>query len=407
MKNQKIKHLSFALGLIVLPGVSLASGFALIEQNASGLGNAYAGQAASAQDASTVFFNPAGLSLLPNTQLVLVGNLIQPSSKFSGTFSAPVGGGQGGDAGSLAFVPNFYFAYPLTSSVNIGVGINSPFGLKTEYDSSWVGRFQAIKSDLKTINLNPSIAWKIDDQFSLGVGLSVQRVEATLTNAISPLAPGSMMTVKGDDYGYGFNLGLLWQANENTRAGIAYRSKIDYTLSGTLAANAVLPSSDIKADITMPDSASLSVFHKLSPSVDLLADVTWTGWSSFDRLAIVYTSLPVPLPATQENWKDSWRYSLGANYHMNDQVTLRGGLAFDQTPVPDAIHRTARIPDEDRIWLALGGQYRMDKRNALDFGYAHLFVKGADINNTTSAGTLTGSHDNHVDILSAQYTHTF
>jgi len=407
MKIQNMKRLSLALGLAAVPGISIAAGFALIEQNASGLGNAYAGQAASAQDASTVFFNPAGMSLLPNSQVVLVGHLIQPSAKFSGTFSVPVGGGQGGDAGGLAFVPNFYFALPLTQNVNFGIGVNSPFGLKTEYDSTWVGRFQAIKSDMKTINVNPSISWRVNEQLSAGAGLDLQYIEATLSNAISPLAPGSMMTVKGNDTGFGFNLGLLWQANSSTRIGLAYRSEIDQTLSGTLTANAVLPTGDVKADITLPATASFSVFHKLSPSIDLLADITWTGWSSFDRLAVAYTSIPAPLPVTQENWKDSWRYSLGANFHMNDQLTLRGGLAFDQTPVPDAIHRTARIPDGDRIWLALGGQYRMDKQNTVDFGYAHLFVKNPAISNTSSAGTLTGRYENHVDILSAQYTHAF
>jgi len=156
------KQLMLGLALAGFADLGQAAGFALVEQNASGLGNAYAGQAASAQDASTIFFNPAGMTLLPDAQLVVAGHLIQPSAKFSGTFSAPVGGGQGGDAGGLAFVPNLYFALPLTSSVSLGVGINAPFGLKTDYDAGWVGRFQALKSDLKTINVNPSIAWKLN-----------------------------------------------------------------------------------------------------------------------------------------------------------------------------------------------------------------------------------------------------
>ena len=133
------------------------------------------------------------------------------------------------------------------------------------------------------------------------------------------------MTVKGDDYGWGYNLGLLWQAAQDTRVGLAYRSEGGLHAGGPLTANAVLPSGDVTADVTMPASASLSLFHKLSPSVDLLADVTWTGWNAFDRLAIVYTTLPVPLPATQENWKDSWRYSLGATWHMGQCLELARG----------------------------------------------------------------------------------
>lgn len=346
------KRLMLGLALAGFADLAQAAGFALIEQNASGLGNAYAGQAASAQDASTVFFNPAGMALLPDTQVVVSGHLIQPSAKFSGRFSPPVGGGQGGDAGGVAFVPNLYFVHPLTRDIHLGVGINAPFGLKTDYDAGWVGRFQALKSEIKTINVNPSIAWKISDQLALGAGLDIQRIEATLSNNIS--VPGSLMTVKGDDYGWGYNLGLLWQAALDTRVGLAYRSKVAYTLEGHLTANAVLPSGDVTADVTMPASASLSVFHKLSPSVDLLADVTWTGWNAFDRLAIVYTTLPVPLPATQENWKDSWRYSLGATWHRDSAWSWRAGIAYDETPVPDAF-RTPRIPDESRTWLAVGG----------------------------------------------------
>jgi long-chain fatty acid transport protein len=408
MKTHNLKFVSFALALASVSGTGHASGFAIAEQNASGMGNAYAGQAASAQDASTVFSNPAGMTQLSNTQLVVAGSLIDFSAEFSGTFSTAVGGGQGGDAGSLSFVPSIYVAYPISNDLKVGLGINSPFGLKTEYDADWVGRYQAIKSDVKTININPSIAWRANDQFSIGGGLDFDYIEATLSNAISPLASNSMMTVKAKDkIGVGFNLGVLWFVNNSTRAGLTYRSKIDHKLDGTLTANAVLPSGDVSADITLPDTASLSVFHKLSTTIDLLADVSWTGWSSFDKLAIAYTSILAPLPPTQENWKDTWRYSLGANYHFNNKWILRGGLAFDQNPVPDAQHRTARIPDGDRTWVAAGGQYRISNQDAIDFGYVHVFIKSSDINNTNTVGTLTGSYESHVDLLSAQYTHSF
>ena len=387
-------------------GFAHAAGFALIEQNASGLGNAYAGQAAVAADASTIFFNPAGLTELSDMQVVVSGNLIQPSAEFSGSASPSFGGGQGGDAGGLAFVPNLYFSLPLASNVSAGVGIYAPFGLKTEYDAGWVGRFQALKSEINTVNVNPSVAWKINDRLSLGAGVDVQRIDATLSNNITPAVSGSLMTVTGKDYGWGYNLGLLWQPDQDTRIGLAYRSQIDYTLTGQLTANAVLPSGDVAADVTMPASASLSLLRKLAPNVDLLADVTWTGWSAFDRLAVVYTSLPVALPVTQENWRDNWRYSLGATWHQDSAWNWRAGVAYDQTPVSDA-YRTPRIPDESRTWIALGGQYRMDKKNAIDFGYAHLFIKSASINSTTAAGALTGTYDNYVNIVSAQYTHGF
>lgn len=399
------KRLTLGLALAGFAELSQAAGFALVEQNASGLGNAYAGQAASAQDASTIFFNPAGMTLLPDRQVVLAGHLIKPQAKFSGTVSPAIGGGNGGDAGDLALVPNAYFAFRLTPDVHVGIGMNAPFGLKTEYDSTWKGRTEAIKSELKTINLNPSIAWKASESLSLGAGLSIQYAEATLSSATSGAIPPPVGTVKGDDYGWGFNLGALWQLSDATRIGFAYRSEVDYTLEGSFKVNGVTAVNPVHADLTMPDSASLSLFHKFDTRWDLLADVTWTGWSDFDALRIVNAN-GGPVSTTIENWDNTYRYSLGANYHLNDRVTLRGGVAYDQTPMSDA-YRTARIPDGDRTWIAFGGQYRVSDRSTLDFGYAHLFIRDTPINKTESGVTLSGTYEGAVDILSAQFTHNF
>jgi long-chain fatty acid transport protein len=398
-----------AAGLVLAGGTHLAhaAGFALIEQNASGLGNAYAGAAAVAADASTIFFNPAGMTLLPDSQLVVAGHLVKPRMEFSGTVTPAVGGGEGGDAGGLSFIPNAYFAYRLSPDVHVGLGVNSPFGLKTEYDSDWMGRTQAIKSDLKTININPSIAYKANEALSLGAGLNLQRIEATLTNQVYPLANTSRVEIEGDDYGWGFNLGALWQVSAGTQVGVAYRSEIEFTLEGdaTVTNFPLLPSGPVTADVTLPDSASLSLFHKLSPKWDLLADLTWTGWSDFDELAIYRTSGTL-LSSTPENWEDILRYSLGATWHMSEKLSLRGGVAYDEAPVSD-IDRTPRIPDGARTWLAVGGQYRLSKQGALDFGYAHLFVNDPGLHSTAGGTTLTGEYDSAVDILSAQYTHSF
>jgi len=400
MTSYTFNRLPLGLALVGMASLTHAAGFALIEQNASGLGNAFAGQAASAQDASTIFFNPAGMTLLPDRQVVMAGHLIKPQAEFSG--SSTIGGGDGGDAGGLAIVPNAYIAYRLTPDIHVGVGMNAPFGLKTEYDSTWAGRTQGIKSELKTINLNPSIAWKATDTLSLGAGLSIQYAKSTLTN----LTGAGLLTVEGDDYGWGFNLGALWQLSDATRIGLAYRSEVDQKLKGTAEFSVVTAlNGPVTASVTLPDSASLSLVHQLNPRLELLADVTWTGWSDFDELRIVRTNGTL-LGVTQENWSDSYRYSVGANYRMNGKLILRGGVAYDETPVSDAF-RTVRIPDESRTWLAFGAQYRLSDKTALDFGYAHLFVKEAKINKTESGITLTGKYDSSVDILSAQLTHNF
>lgn len=402
------KHLMFGLALAGFADLAQAAGFALIEQNASGLGNAYAGAAAVAEDASTIFFNPAGMTRLPGRQIVVVGHLIKPQAEFSGTVSPAIGGGTGGDAGSWSFVPNGYFAYRLTPKVHLGVGLNSPFGLKTEYGPGWMGRYQAIKSEVKTVNLNPSIAYKLSDTLSLGAGLNIQRIEAVLTSLQplgAPPAPTPLVTIKGDDYGWGYNLGALWQATPATRIGLSYRSEVAYTLEGTSSTSNPSVTSlngPVTADITLPASASLSLFHTLSSQWDLLADVTWTGWSSFDRLPIQGTVNKT----TPENWQDILRYSLGATWHMSDKLSLRGGLAYDEAPVSDR-YRTPRIPDGARTWVALGGQYRLSGRGAMDFGYAHLFVNSPELQSTDNGTTLNGQYDSQVDILSVQYTHSF
>ena len=397
-------RLAAGLALMGIAGVSHAAGYALIEQNASGLGNAYAGQAAAASDASTIYFNPAGMTMLPDRQLVVAGHLIKPRAEFSGTVSPPAGGGQGGDAGDWALVPNAYYAVRLAPDVHLGVGLNSPFGLKTEYDADWIGRYQAIKSELKTINLNPSIAYKLSDTLSLGAGLNVQWIEATLTNRIPALGQ-PLVTIKGDDYGWGYNLGALWQATPATRIGLSYRSEVDYTLEGTSSTSdpaVALLNGPVTAEVTLPDSASLSLFHKLSSRWDLLADVSWTGWSDFDDLPIRGTVNQT----TIENWDDSLRYSLGATWHANERWSLRGGIAYDEAPVSD-LYRTPRIPDGARTWVAVGGQYRLSKGTALDFGYAHLFIDDAGLQSTGNGTTLDGEYDSAVDIVSAQLTLNF
>jgi long-chain fatty acid transport protein len=406
----RVNRLVAGLALAGCASFVHAAGFALIEQNASGLGNAYAGQAAAATDASTIFFNPAGMTLLPDRQVVVAGHLILPQAEFSGTVTPDIGGGNGGDAGGLALVPNAYFAFRLTPDVHLGVGLNAPFGLKTEYDSDWKGRTQAIESELKTINLNPSIAWKASETLSLGAGLSIQYAEATLSNSANG---AGIATVHGDDYGWGFNLGVLWQPSAATRVGVAYRSEVEQNLEGDVDFSvAAIANGPVTADTTLPDSASLSVFHKLNSKWDLLADLTWTGWSDFRELRIVRNG-GVTLALTEENWDDSYRYSIGANYHVDNKLTLRGGLAFDETPTSDA-YRTARIPDEDRTWVAFGAQYRLSEKTVLDFGYAHLFIKDARINKTEGTNlppptllTLSGTYEASVDILSAQLTMNF
>jgi long-chain fatty acid transport protein len=466
----RLTRLAAAVGAAALSlsaGHALGAAFALQEQNASGLGHAYAGGAAAAEDVSTIFFNPAGLVRLQSTQAVIAGNVICPSAKFHDSGSQPAAfqplGGTGGDAGSCAVVPNMYLGIPFTDKWSFGVGVNVPFGLKTEYDSDWLGRFQAVKSKLDTINVNPVLSWEPTPHLTVGGGVSWQRLKATLTSkvnyagafaqgvgglvaagqvpaAAAPVLIGSAAglesgaDVSGNDSAWGWNVGVLWQANDQTRFGAAYRSKIKYNVSGSVnfdnptvaslgplppslapvggllvnGVNAQLASGDVTLAIEMPDTANVSIFHQYNNQWDLMADLQYTGWSSIQELKIV-RSTGVVLSTTPENFRDTYRFSVGANYRYTDAWTFRGGLAYDQSPVRDA-QRTPRLPDNDRTWLALGAQYKFSPAVSLDLAWAYIFVKDSSINqnegSTAANGLISGTYKNNVNIVGLQLTYT-
>ena len=418
-------------------GQAQASGFALIETNASGQGNAYAGAAANTNDASTIFFNPAGLMRLQDDHVVVAGHLIIPDSSFTNngsTNATTAGGGAIGgandDGGFNALVPNFYLVKTIDDSMKVGFGLNSPFGLATKYSDDWVGRYHAVVSDLKIINMNPSIGYRVNDRLTVGAGLDLMIADVTLSSAIDFAAllgqpPGSgdgFVELTGDNFsdpGYGLNFGLQYAISEKTTLGVAYRSEVDIDVEGdadfTVPASAALLvatgrfiDTGFKAGISLPASFSLSVAHAMD-KITYLADVTWTGWSSFEELRIKFDNPSQPDGVTTESWDDTLRYSIGVDYQYTDNIVLRSGLAFDETPVPDAAHRTPRLPGNDRTWLSFGASYVMDETLSFDVGYSHLFISDSKIDNQVESNSsdnvkanLVGSYEGSVDILSVQ-----
>ena len=360
------------------------------------------------------------MSYLPDSQLVIASHLLRTSAEFSNNGSVAGAGkplnGTGGDLGKFSILPNLYFSTAITPEIHVGLGINAPFGLSTEYDKNWLGRFQAVKSEVKTININPSIAFKVNDTLSLGAGISAMRASATLTRAVNFGAGGEgMVGIRGDDWGYGYNLGAIVQVTPDTRLGIAYRSKIDQMLKGdahftrpAAVPFAAAPDGGISASASLPENIAFSSFSKFSDQWELLGDVTWTHWSRFKELRINRDSGAL-LSLTQENWENTWRISVGANYRYTDNLKLRAGLAYDQEAIKDAF-RTARIPGNDRTWLSIGAQYKVSEKSVLDIGYSHLFIKDAPIDDNQTAtnnGRIKGEFDGDVNILSAQFTHNF
>ena len=382
---------ALAMALAVSSGGAAAAGFQLNESSASGLGAAYAGAAAVAEDASTLWNNPAGLSRLQGRQAVGVLHLISPSIKFGNDASAAAAGqplgDNGGDAGQLKAVPNLYLALPLGPALSAGLGVSAPWGLVTEYDDTFIGRFQATRSSIQTINVNPAIAWKTAPGLSLGLGLNYQRIEAEFNNrvnysgallgaaaangvqpgsatfgALAQATPGleSVASVKGNDSAFGWNLGVLWDAAPGVRVGAHYRSRVKYTVDGDVRfTNPALPNiaspalaatagalaggvnraalfdSRVTAAVTLPSIVNLSCVGNLGRQWELMADLQWTEWSTIQNLRFVRADGTV-LQDTPENFRDSWKVAVGTAYKPGGAWMLRGGLAWDQTPVRDA-----------------------------------------------------------------------
>jgi long-chain fatty acid transport protein len=451
--------------LALAAGQAYGAAFALQENSGSGLGNAFAAGAANSEDVSGMWSNAASLSKRMTMEGAAAIHIVTPSNKFKDDGSQPAFnqplGGNGGDAGSTNFVPNLYIAVPINKQWVFGLGINAPFGLVTEYDSDWLGRYQGIKSDVKTMNVNPAISWKPTDNIAIGVGANWQKIDAEFTSrvnysgaiataaqaaaaagqipaALVPQIVGatsaldSNVNIKGDDSAWGWNVGVMVDLSKNTQVGLAYRSEIKYKIDGnanfdnptptvppalapvvgllTGAINSTaLYNSGVTSDIKLPAIFNASIFSQINDRWDVMADVQWTGWSSIKELKFVRTTGTV-LQSTPENFDDAWRVSVGANYRMNDQWKFRGGVAWDQTPV-NAQDRSVRLPDDDRWWLALGAQYKVSNNFKIDGGFSYIWVGNGDINqnagSTTANGLVKGSYDSSVTIFSLQATYTF
>jgi long-chain fatty acid transport protein len=436
--------------LIGAPRAGIAAGFAVLEKSGRLLGTAHAGETAGAEDASTIYGNPAGMTLLDGTQLAASGFFILPSSTFhnEGSHLNPeVGGGllrggDGGDAGGLAVVPTFFLAHALNSRVHVGLGVFAPFGLTTRYDE-WVGRYHTRSSSLFNVDFNPSVAVKLTDWLSIGGGADVQYAKAKLSNAldmggicqifgaeqgVTPqvcnalgLPPGQVdgyVRLRGSDWSVGYNLGVLYHPTPRTRVGLAYRSKIHHELDGTArftvpkqavilqTASGALRDTDAHAETDFPERVALGVSHELVRNWTVLGDIVWTRWSRFEELKFTFDNPSQP-PITQpQDWDDSFRFALGVRWTPDPVWTLRLGTAYDQTPVPSATLRTPRIPDADRYWIAAGVGVRPFERLQLDIGYAHIFSPSVSIDNAdpVTGHILRGEYDASAEVFGAQLT---
>lgn len=466
-RNSRALGALTAIGALLAGGPALAAGYAVKEQSAIGQGRSFAGMATGAADLSAMYYNPAALGLVTHLEGSATGSVIVPKAEIDNTaanvaagFPAPLGGaplgGTQGDTDELGLVPSTYTGWRINDKVAVGLSINAPFGTVTQYDETWAGRYHATKSALTTITATPTIAFNPVPEVTIAAGFQAQYVDAELNNAVdfgtigvaaaaaSPALAGAFAargitpvpgrsdgqaSLTGDDWGFGFTLGFLVEPFEGTRFGVGFRSEIEHDVDGEAtfalgasgvgqvlsAATGGFVDTPATTNVTTPASFSIGAYHEVTPRLAVMADAQWTQWSSFDELRVDFDN-PAQAPTiTTQDWDDSWFAAIGAEFKLNEKLSLRGGVAYDQSPVPDS-HRTPRIPDSDRWWFSIGGSYAFNDHIDLHAGYSFVMAEDAKLALTATAaatdenrfrGSLSGDLNANLHILAVGATVRF
>ncbi len=412
-------------GVLLAHGEAHAAGFALREGTPDWMGNAFAGLSAKAYDAGTAYTNPAGMVRLNWNEIDAGVNVLAPSVRFSGAnFVGPgltTPGSQGGNLTPPAATGSTFGVWNYSPSLKFGMAVTEPFGQRVVNPGDFVGRYQSLVSAITDISVSLSAAYKFDEHFSIGGGPVIDYFRARLTQAIN-IGPASALTgdpvgdVHGDDVSAGFNIGALYQFNDHLRIGLDYRSRIGHEIDGnqsifvpgllalaspSTAALLNAQNTGVRTKVTLPDSVTAGIYWQIDPQWAVMADVQWTEWSLLQSINITPGNPLLPGSSLQENWRDTWFASVGANYRVTDKLTLQGGFAFDESPVTDA-NRTTRLPDANRYELSVGVQYAVLPNVTLQAAYLHGFVEGASISNAASAtsGVIQGRYSNSIDTWS-------
>jgi long-chain fatty acid transport protein len=446
-----------ALGTI---GVSeaQAGGFYVHEQSAYFQGSSFAGVAAGGPALSAMFWNPAtitqhgpGLSTEKNGSWIIPRSKIHPTAATSPTGVDLTGFGSTGDIATDALVPATYNVYGFNDRIFLGVGLNAPFGMNTKA-GPWAGMFYGSESDVFSLNFNPNLAIKITDWLSVGVGGQAQYFKVKVHSffpgsgatgpfpLLSPIGP-DQLRIDGDTWDLGFTAGVTFTPTPWTTIGLGYRSRINQSVLGDIYRPAfTVPVPDVelglvplrlpfafvnfKADVPLPDIATVSIRQKITEAFTLLGTVEWTNWSRLDRVRLDPFVLGSPIPAgaipgipreLAFDWRDGWMYSGGFEYQWSPSLAVRAGVAWETSPITDRT-RTPRLPDTDRLWVSAGATYNWNERLALELGYSHIFLDDAAIALTAASGnpsfnpglgTLVGTANTAVDILSFALRYRF
>ena len=401
--------------VFLLPFSGEAAGLWLYEQATPDMGSASAGRVALATDASTASVNPAGMTRLDRSQLLSGIQMLYVETEFDTDF-AEFGGGDGGNAGGWVPAASFSYVHNVSPDLRLGVTIGSFFGLGLDYGKSWAGRYYVQEAEFLTVGINPGVGYRINDQWSIGAGFSAVNSQLKQKVAIRNLGqdqPDGQLKLEEDDWGFGYNLGVLYEHNDRTRLGLTYRSEIDFEYKDAASLKGVLPpldgiastmglsGSNVSLEMNLPQAVMFSAYHKVTDQLALLGNVGWQEWSAFGETAISLSSTTTTELTQDRNFDDTWHFALGFQYEIDDPWLLSVGIAYDESPVSDS-DRTPDMP-LDRQWrYGTGVQYDLSEDMTVGCAYELLDAGDAEIdqNRGPLAGEIVGDY-------SSNYIHFF
>ncbi len=415
MKTTWLKT-ALAVAVGALSSQAMAAGFALNEQSISGMGTSFAGRSSSADDATTLFGNPAGMSRLKREEVSFGMAAIHAKTDIKDTSSAPVPtGSNDGDMVPFTAVPMGYYVKPIDDEWAAGVGVYVPFGMITDYESGFQGRFFGDYSEVRVITVQPTVSYRFNDKLSIGFGPTFNRIDGELQSAT---LNGGRVKVKGDDTAMGFNAGVLYEFSPQTRMGVTYHSKVEFELEGDTQLSGAgfgpfVGKYDASLDLTTPESVDVSLTHELNDDWTLYAGAMWTRWSRFEAIVIENEGMSPMLPSSvqtiveEQDWHDTWSYAIGAAYKLNRTWTLRSGLAFDQSPTNN-VHRSPRIPTGDRTAVSFGLAWNPTDDVTVDLAYSYLWEEDTKVRRESpTRGVYNATYENSAHGFGASLSYRF